>query len=486
MRVAPRLLGAGIALGTGWHLLQQVVPARLDWALGFGFLFLVLAALQGQGLLHVPESDRIALGLPALMLIGALVWRDSEMLFAVNLLALAGLVACARPVRVGIRARILDSGVGDLVHRVVHAVRGAATGAWPLLLAVRGPESMRSPASGWSSLLGVAAVSPVLFVFGGLLASADPALERLFENLVDPELVLSHLVPLALWCWLGAGLLWCLTRPPSANELPPSGGRASGSMITGALVPIALLFLLFLLLQARYLFGGRAIVLDSADLSFAEYARRGFFELVAVSAMMLPILLFADWAADQRSDADRRRFRFLARCLLVLLSGMLGSALMRMSIYTGEYGLTELRLFTTVLMGWLAFVYAWFAASVLRNRRERFTAGALGSALVALLLLNLAGPDEVIVRANAWRARNGRPLDTAYLASLGAGAVPAALAVLPSLTRGARCDTERRLLDRWVSVPVTPRDAWNIERWRARLLLQRQSTAACWGQRIGP
>ena len=100
----------------------------------------------------------------------------------------------------------------------------------------------------------------------------------------------------------------------------------------------------------------------------------------------------------------------------MLLSGLLGSAMLRMSIYTSEYGLTEQRLFTTVFMGWLGFVFAWFAVTVLRGRRERFTAGALGSALVLLLLLNAAGPDEVIVRTNAWRRGQGRSFDAAHLA----------------------------------------------------------------------
>src|SRR6185503_6791564 len=120
-----------------------------------------------------------------------------------------------------------------------------------------------------------------------------------------------------------------------------------------------------------------------------------------------------------------------------------------MSIYTSEYGLTELRLFTTVFMVWLGFVFAWFAVTVLRGRRERFTAGALASALLMLLLLNAAGPDGVIVRTNAWRVGQGRSLDAAHLASLGAGAVPAALAVLPALPANERCEVARLLFDRW-------------------------------------
>jgi hypothetical protein len=260
--------------------------------------------------------------------------------------------------------------------------------------------------------------------------------------------------------------------------------------MVGALAPIALLFAAFLAVQARYLFGGRAVVMGTASLSFSEYARRGFFELVTVSAMMLPILLVADWAVSQHADEDRRRFRRVALCLLVLLSGLLGSAMLRMSIYTEEYGLTEQRLFTTVFMVWLAFVFAWFAATVLRGRRERFTAGALASALLMLLLLNAASPDTVIVRTNAWRAGKGRPFDAAYLASLGAGAVPAALAVLPALPVNERCEGAHRLFRRWSDEKAVPRNDWSIERWRARgPMLDRlalEAQAACRGVRIWP
>ena len=66
-RVAPHLLGAGIALGIGWRLLQATVPGRLDFALGAGFLLLVLVVLHGRGLLHLPETDRLVLGVPAIL-----------------------------------------------------------------------------------------------------------------------------------------------------------------------------------------------------------------------------------------------------------------------------------------------------------------------------------------------------------------------------------------------------------------------------------
>ena len=69
------------------------------------------------------------------------------------------------------------------------------------------------------------------------------------------------------------------------------GGRRFGlTEVAVALGVLDLLFLTFVAVQFRHLFG-------DTDLSHAEYAREGFFQLVAVASLSLPILLFADHAA---------------------------------------------------------------------------------------------------------------------------------------------------------------------------------------------
>ncbi len=485
-RVAPRLLAAGIGLGTGWRVLQQYVPDRLNAALCFGLLLVVLVLLYRRGLLHLPVADATLLGVPASLLLVALIWRDSELLFVANVLALGGLVALVRPVRVGRRANLLEGGLGDFLRRLRHAAIGTAVGPWRLAESWKSAIPHDTGRSPWTAGLGVLAISPVLVLFSALLASADPAFEHLLRQLVDPERMLDQLVPLAVLSWLGAGILWALTRAPSAREPERTGGWVNSPMIVGALAPIALLFAAFILVQSRYLFGGRAFVLGTADLTFSNYARRGFFQLVAVSATMLPILLLADWAADQRSEGDRRRFRLLAHTLLVLLAGLLASALSRMLVYTREFGLTEQRLFTTVFMAWLAFVFVWFSASVLRGRREKFLAGAFGAACVTLVALNVVGPDSMIVRVNATRAAAGRALDASYIARLGAGAVPASLDVMPSLPVAVRCDLTQRLARRWHRADTGTRRTWTIERWRARgpllVELDHEVEAVCGGK----
>src|SRR5262249_24542297 len=174
------------------------------------------------------------------------------------------------------------------------------------------------------------------------------------------------------------------------------------------------LFLSFVIVQFRYFIGGAASVETSTGLTYAEYARRGFFELVAVSALVLPILLGIDWLVSNGTAATRRIFRALALIRVLLLSLIMLSAVQRMRLYQSEYGLTELGLYTTAFMGWQGLVFVWFILTVLRGRRERFAFGAMTAGLVVIGLLHVASPDAFIIRINTDRIREGRRFDAVY------------------------------------------------------------------------
>src|SRR5262249_38358145 len=140
--------------------------------------------------------------------------------------------------------------------------------------------------------------------------------------------------------------------------------------IATALALLDLLFLAFVLVQFRYFFGGADVVLSSTHLTYAHYARHGFFELVTVAALAVPLLLMAHALLRGARPAQTRLFRLLAGALVALLFVIMLSAVQRMRLYQREYGLTELRVYTTAFMGWLAAVFLWLCATVLRGRRE--------------------------------------------------------------------------------------------------------------------
>ena len=205
------------------------------------------------------------------------------------------------------------------------------------------------------------------------------------------------------------------------------------------------------------------------ELTYSEYARRGFFELTWVAGLMLPLLLITHALLRKEQPLAARIFRPLAGTQVALLFVIMASAVARMRLYQSEYGLTELRLYTTAFMLWLGLVFIWFAWTVLvRSRRECFACGALVAAFITIGLLHLLNPDAFIVRANTAHARAGRTFDAEYAASLSADAVPALISAMPSLGRDERCHVARELTGLW-SHPAPGVDwrAWNFARARA-------------------
>jgi hypothetical protein len=160
-------------------------------------------------------------------------------------------------------------------------------------------------------------------------------------------------------------------------------------------------------------------------LTYATYARRGFFELVTVALLVLPILL----AGDQLHTATRskRIFRIQSLVLVGFVFCIMISAMHRMRLYQFAYGMTELRFYVTAFMIFLAVVFALFCLTVLRDLRGLFTMGTVAIGFAAIIVLHAVNPDKWIASANLANARAGRIFDPAYLKSLSADAVPVVL-----------------------------------------------------------
>jgi hypothetical protein len=316
---------------------------------------------------------------------------------------------------------------------------------------------------------------PLLLVFGALFASADAVFRNVVMGVLDIDVaalrsLMSHTLLITLGTALAGGYLWgALVRTAPRPTGEEDRGFSLGIVPVGtALGLLDLLFLVFVVIQLRYFFGGAELVQRATDLTYAEYARRGFFELVTASALVLPLLLGADWAIRREPRERLRAFRHLAGLLLALLAVVMASALERMRLYVDAFGLSEIRLYSTAFMVYLAGVFAWFAWTALRGQPRRFAFGALVQGFAVLAGLHLLNPDAFIVRTNLARSPVHRPFDAKYAASLSADAVPVLLAALPRLDAREQCRAADRLLRRWL--PDTGGDwrTWNLARARAR------------------
>jgi hypothetical protein len=486
-RAGLALLLAGAAVGVSGDVLAHTVPGRLDAALALGALVLSLIALAHSGRVRVPRS-LIPLGLPLLLFGTALIWRDSPVLFALNLVGVASVVLLASP---GLRAAgrrtahpadylraAFELGLGTAVGAPRLALREVEWGAVPSAAPLR---------RAGGAVMGLVVAVPVAMVFGGLLMQADPVFDRLVGRWLEWDLssLAGHVGLVLTGSWLAAGLLREVSRPTPA---PAVRGRTSSAGVIQVVIVLGvvdLLFLAFVAVQFRYLFGGSELVREITGLTWADYARRGFFELVTVAALALTLLLVADAIAGQPGRGRVRGFRWLAWLMLILLDVMLASALYRMRLYTVQFGLTELRFYTTAFMGWLVLVFGWFGATVLRGRRERFGAGAVLAGWLVLAGLNLLNPDATILGVNLARAREGRPFDVAYAGRLSADALPTLAAGLPGLPGPDACTAAVRLSDQWRR-RFAATDRWTIGLVRAPREPLRCSADRAVGGSAGP
>ncbi len=460
---ARRALAGGLALGVLADLLLRATPWGWNatlWILALSAVAMGTAARRPpDGVGAPPPRGALAAAAPFALVFA---WRASPPLLvlcgaAVLVTLAAGLLA--RPARSGVLAWALSGIAG-----AVSAGLGTGVAAYAGSRDLPGPRAVTRRVL--TVLIGTALAAPLLVVFGSLFASADPVFEHALRGLLDPlDDVLRHGGVILLAGWLAAGALVALTAIRVPGSVGLGAPRSAAGPVLVALGLLDLLFLAFLAVQARALAGGHAYVETTAGLSYAEYARGGFFQLVACGAIALPPLLAADWAVPPGTSV-RRRLVILAGGLALLVLAVLASAVRRLGLYVGAYGLTEDRFYASAFLAWLAIAGVLFGLTVLRGRRGRFGLGALASALAVLAALALVNPEAAIVRYNA--ARPGpEGFDATYATTLGADAVPALLDVGPGLASHARCRIAESLLQRWGGAGDGWR-TWNLARWRAR------------------
>ncbi len=284
------------------------------------------------------------------------------------------------------------------------------------------------------ALTGILLAFPFLVLFLMLFTSADAVYLQILRNLFQLDVIVEHLLLIVLFSWLAGSLirllLWREQLPlPSQFSIQRVGAVEIGI----ALGLINLLFLSFVVVQIRYLFGGASLVQVTPNLTYSEYAREGFGQLVIASLFVLPMLLLFDWLLDRESRFARRAFQGLALLLLVLLSVVMASAWHRLLLYQQAYGLTELRVYACASLVWLGLTLLWFLFTVLPGRRERFSFGASILLAVVVLALHLLNPDALIVRVNLTRVLEGKPLDVDYVTTLSADSLPTIRELLPRL-----------------------------------------------------
>ncbi|MFJ7967418.1 DUF4153 domain-containing protein [Streptomyces sp. NPDC096324] len=316
----------------------------------------------------------------------------------------------------------------------------------------------------------------LLLVFGALFAGADAAFADLLSDLVPDTSVTGGPVRVVL---LLSGLVVALAvahtaaAPVRLDRVVVRPGRPRNRVEWALpLIVLTVLFAAFNAVQLVVLFGGYDAVLEKTDLSYAEYARQGFWQLLFVTLLTLLVVVFALRWAPRDGAGDRKLVRGVLGTLCALALVVVASAVRRMDMYVEAYGLTRLRI--SVLAGelWLGLVIVLIMAAGVWGARWLPRAVA-ASAAVGVLAFGLMSPDSLIAESNVQRYEDTGKFDILYARDLSADAVPA----LDKLKEPTRSCVLRAIADD-LGEDDTP---WYATSWgeaRARDILRERPPAA--------
>ncbi len=317
----------------------------------------------------------------------------------------------------------------DSLHAVFQALRQWFVDSFEHFLSpIRSASQLRlsQPEHLKGLVIGLCSCIPLLIIVLPLLASSDMVFSARIQDMVQgfrlPE-ILSHVWRLALTMFFGFMLfswLFSISLSPEPDiRHHKQGTRLPSMSIVVMLTVLNLVYAVFVYIQINHLFGGAHHAAMSGG--WAQYARKGFFELVFVSLINLSLT-----GISLRTARENILVRILSWLILGMTSLILASAAWRMSHYVHAFALSLLRLLTLWGMLAIIMILIGLALHLLRPIPRLFPA------LVSLVLgswvaLNLMGPVRLVSHWNAHAYKQGSilHLDERYLANLSVDSLPA-------------------------------------------------------------
>lgn len=281
-------------------------------------------------------------------------------------------------------------------------------------------------------LVGLVITIPLFVVVLLLLTSADAVFRNMADTLLS-GLKFGDLVAivgktcfmfLASYC-----LLVQFCKKPLVEEVTDNK-RGEPLIVIPMVTVLSFLYLVFSGVQIFYLFMGNMKLPDGY--TYAEYAREGFFQLLAVGILNLIIVLVCLYYFK-----EHKLLKMVLTVMSVCTFIMLASSGMRMIIYIQYYYMTFLR----ILVLWsLVVLFLLFVGVMIYTHKESFPLFRYSMVVVTCLYLCLSfsHPDYWIAKINVASMREdrneffqGNPYhDYRYLSMLNADAAPVLLKFL--------------------------------------------------------
>lgn len=275
-------------------------------------------------------------------------------------------------------------------------------------------------------LIGVICAIPAVLIIVPILANADDAFEALISGLFDDyftliqKLILGTGVSIIL-----AGIVFSLkynTEQYSTKELSV---KANNISVSAFLCVLCGVYSVYLFSQLAYFFSAFSSILPKGyKFTYAQYARRGFFELCIIAVINLLFIFAAIVISEKKDGKIHLSIKLPATFIVLFTFAIIFTALSKMVMYIGVYGCTVLRICTSAFMIWLFILFICLLIRIFVKRFDFLKAGLI-FALIILLGLGLSNVNRQIARYNYNAYKQGKiKMDVEYMADIGDEGVP--------------------------------------------------------------
>lgn len=302
------------------------------------------------------------------------------------------------------------------IEPVVHAAKVMI----PFKLLSAGDQPRKS-SSGWQVAIGLLLSLPMVAILLPLLAKSDMVFSSYVKEWFTWDLAENwetffwHSISSGLFFLYFFGYLWFMAK----KQEPPLGERPATpllSVITSSvfLGMILLVYTIFSYVQMRYLFAGATM---PEGLTYSEYARRGFFELVTAACINAFLTLLLQTFTKTEGMGRNRQIQWMLSALVGFSYMLLVSGFYRMFLYEQAYGYTELRLFVQFFMAFMGIGFSMLAFWIWRPTVQ-LGRNVLIAAIAVYLCLNVINVDGLIAYKNLNHPNSTRALDEGHLSGL--------------------------------------------------------------------
>ncbi|MFA6096293.1 MAG: DUF4173 domain-containing protein [Candidatus Paceibacterota bacterium] len=290
---------------------------------------------------------------------------------------------------------------------------------------------------------GIVIAIPFLVILGWLLYSSDAVIQAYMSKIgrVDLDLTsILHLLIVFVAACFFAGVFARIATGEKSESLSAEEkeNRTLGFIESlTVLTLVEALFLAFIIFQFFYLFGGRDYVWGLTEtITYSSYARKGFFELVLVSAVSFLMIYALERSAKRESAKQIKVFKISETVIVSEILIIIFSAYRRFALYVDGYGLTFPRFIVIMFLFWILCLFLVFLARVFFEKKRAFVYHSMFWITAGLwLFINILNPDSFIAKTNVARLDLGKEVDYNYITSLSQDAIPEIVKIFDSAAK---------------------------------------------------